>query len=64
MTLTTADISIQLLMEVSNGLSEIHDRLTARTFAAVHNPTQGPEVRQVLGQLLEVMDRTSSDGLI
>ena len=64
MTLTTADISILLLMDVSNGLSEIQERLTPLTFSAVHNPTQGPEVRQVLDESLAVMDRTSSEGLI
>ena len=64
MTLTTANISIQLFMDVSNGQSEIHDRMTARAFAAVHNPTQVPQLRQVLEELLEVMDRTSSDRLI
>ena len=64
MTLTTADISIQLLTDLSNSLSEVHDRLTARIDAADHNPTQGPQLRQVLEELLEVMDRCSTDGLI
>ena len=43
-------------MDVSNGMSEIHDRLMARSFAAVHNPTQGPQVRPVLEELLEGMN--------
>ena len=35
MTLSTADISIQLLMDTMNALQEIESRMTARTFAAV-----------------------------
>jgi hypothetical protein len=42
----------------------MHDRLTARAFAAVHNPEWGPEVRRVLEELLAVPDRTSADGVI
>jgi hypothetical protein len=38
--------------------------MTARAFGAVHNPEKGPEVRQVLQELLEVLDRTSPDGVI
>ena len=63
MTLSTADISIQLLMDTMNAL-EIESRVTARTFAAVMDPTKGPEVRDVLAQLLAVLDETSSDGVI
>jgi hypothetical protein len=64
MTLSTADISIQLLMDTMNALQEIESRVTARAFAAVMDPTKGPEVRDVLGQLLAVLDETSSDGVI
>jgi hypothetical protein len=38
--------------------------MTARAFGAVHNPEQGPEFRRVLEELLEVLDRTSPNGLI
>ena len=64
MTLSTADISIQLLMDTMNALQEIESLVTARTFAAVMDPTKGPEVRDVLAQLLAVLDETSSDGVI
>jgi hypothetical protein len=64
MAFTTADIGIELLMDVTNSLAEIRDRLTARVFGAVHNPEQGPEVRRVLEELLGVLDRTSADGVI
>ena len=64
MLFTTANLSIELLMDVTNGLAEIHDRMTARAFMAVHNPEQGPEVRRVLEELLAVLDRTSPDGVI
>ena len=64
MTLSTADISIQLLMDTMNALQEIESRVTARAFAAVMDPTKGPEVRDVLAQLLAVLDETSSDGVI
>ena len=38
--------------------------MTARAFGAVHNPEKGPEVRRVLEELLEPLDRTSPDGVI
>ncbi len=64
MTFSTADISIQLLMDTMNALQEIESRVTARAFAAVMDPTKGPEVRDALAQLLAVLDETSSDGVI
>jgi hypothetical protein len=64
MPLTTADISIQLLMDTTAALQEIEARITARAFGAVHNPEQGPGVRQVLGELLAALDATSTDGVI
>jgi hypothetical protein len=64
MNLSTADISIQLLMDTMNALQEIESRVTARAFSAVMDPTKGPEVRDVLDQLLAVLDETSSDGVI
>jgi hypothetical protein len=39
-------------------------RITARVFAAVHQPERGPAVRAVLEQLLAVLDDTSPDGVI
>ena len=48
MPFSTADISIQLLMDTTSALQEIESRMTARAFGAVHNPEQGPAVRQVL----------------
>jgi len=38
--------------------------MTARAFGAVHNPEKGAEVRRVLEELLEPLDRTSPDGVI
>ncbi len=64
MLLTTADISIQLLMDTTNALQETETRMTARAFTAVHHPEQEPAVRRVLEELLEVLDRTSPDGVI
>jgi hypothetical protein len=64
MAFTTADIVIELLMEVTNHLAEIHDRMTARAFMAVHNPEKGPEVRRVLEELLEVLVRKALMELI
>jgi hypothetical protein len=64
MAFTTAEIGIELLMDVTNGLAEISDRMTARAFGAVHNPEQGPEVRRVMDELLAVLDRTSPDEVI
>lgn len=45
-------------------LQEIKSRVTARAFAAVMDPTQGPAVREVLARLTVVLDETSPDGLI
>jgi hypothetical protein len=63
-TLLDADGVAVTNREDTGGLAEIQDRMTARAFEAVHNPEQGPEVRQVLGELLAVLDRTSADGVI
>lgn len=62
MALTTADIGIHLLMDSTVILQEIEARITARVFAAVHQPERGPDVRVVLDQLLAVLDATSPDG--
>ena len=64
MNLSTADISVQLLMDTMNGLQEIESRITARAFSAVMEPTQGPAVRATLDQLLAVLDASSPDGVI
>jgi hypothetical protein len=59
MVFSTADISIQLLMDTTNTLQEIESRMTARAFGAVHNPENGPEVRRVLKELREVLEAAS-----
>lgn len=64
MPLTTAAIAIQLMVETTTALQEIEARMTARAFSAVHNPEEGPSVRLVLEQLLQVLDATSPDGII
>jgi len=64
MPLTTADIGIQLLMDTTAALQEMKARMTARAFNAVHNPEQGPAVRQVLEQLVALLDSSSTDGRI
>jgi len=64
MPLTTADISIQLLMDTTAALQEIEARMTACAFGAVNSPEQGPAVRQVLAELLAVLDASSTDGVI
>jgi hypothetical protein len=64
MPFTTADIGSQPLMDTTAALQEIEARITARAFGAVHNPEQGPAVRQVLGELLAVLDASSTDGRI
>ena len=51
-------------MDTTNTLQEIESRMTARDFGAVHNPEMGPDVRRVLEELLEVLDRSSPDGVI
>ncbi len=48
MSLSIADISIQLLMDTTNALQKIESRVTARAFASVMDPTKGPAVRALL----------------
>jgi hypothetical protein len=64
MSLSTGDISIQLLIDTIAALQEIQSRVTARAFSAVTDPTQGPAVREVLARLTAVLDETSPDGLL
>ena len=64
MPLSTVDISIALLMDTTTALQEIESRMTARAFEADHHLGQGPAVRRVLDQRLEVLDATSPDGVI
>ena len=62
--LSTGDISIQLLIDTTTALQEIESRDTARAFAAVMDPTLGPAVRESLARLAAVLDETSPDGLL
>jgi hypothetical protein len=64
MSLSPADITIQLLMDTMNTLQEIESRVTARAFGAVMEPTKGPAVRETLELLLAVLDESSPDGVI
>ncbi len=64
MSITTANVSIELLMDTTNALQEIESRVTARAFAAVMDPSKGPAVRELLARLAAVLDETSEDGLI
>jgi len=64
MPLTPADIGIQLLMDSTVSLQQIESCITARVFAAVHQPERGHAVRAVLEHLLAVLDATSPDGVI
>jgi len=60
---STADISIQLLMDTTAALQEIESRVTARAFAAVMDPTKGPAVRELLERLAAVLDEGIPDGI-
>ncbi len=51
-------------MDTTTALQEIESRVTARAFAAVMDPTQGPAVREALARLAAVLDETSPDGLL
>lgn len=64
MPLTTADLSIQLLIDVTASLEEIQSRIHARAFAAVMDPPKGPAVRAVVDQLMDLLDATSPDGFL
>ena len=64
MSITTANVSIELLMDTTSALQEIESRVTARAFAAVVDPAKGPALREVLARLAAVLDETSDDGVI
>ena len=64
MPLSTADISIQLLMDTTAAVDEIQSRLQARAFAAVMDPTRGPALRDTMERVLALLDDTSPDGVI
>lgn len=59
-----AAISVQLPMDLVNALQQIYSRMTARAFEAVMAPAKGPAVRDVLNQLLAVLDEISIDCVI
>lgn len=63
MPLTTADTSIQLLIDTTAALEEISSRIHARAFAAVMDPSKGQAVRDVVAQVLAVLDASSPDGV-
>jgi hypothetical protein len=46
---------------VASASEEITSRLTARAFTAVAHPEQGPALREVLAELLAVMDAAAGD---
>jgi hypothetical protein len=58
---TTATPAVELLMDVASASEEITSRLTARAFTAVAHPEQGPALREVLAELLAVMDATAKE---
>ena len=51
-------------MDTTAALQEIGARITSRVFGAVHGSDQGPAVRHELAEMLDVLDRTSGDGVI
>ena len=61
--LTTDTPAVELLLDVANVSAEITARLTARACDAISKPQQGPALRQVLADLLAVLD-ASGDGVI
>jgi len=50
--------------DVADSLQEIRNRVPALACSAVHNSELAPEVRQVPKQQLDVLNRTSPDGVI
>ncbi len=61
--LTTDTPALELLIDVANVSAEITARFTARACDAITQPDQGPALRQVLADLLAVLD-ASGDGVI
>ncbi|MFN6354076.1 MAG: hypothetical protein ACK40D_14520, partial [Cyanobacteriota bacterium] len=56
---TTSSPSVELLMDVANTTQEITSRLTARAFSAIAHPEQGPALREVMRELLFLLDETA-----
>ena len=52
--------STELLMETINTLQEIESRMTARAYCGVFAPDTAPALRQVLRELLAVVDSSTS----
>jgi hypothetical protein len=61
--LTTDTTALELLIDVANVSAEITSRITARACEAISKPEQGPALRQVLADILAVLD-ASGDGVI
>jgi hypothetical protein len=48
-------------MDVANTTQEITSRLTARAFSAIAHPEQGPALREVMRELLFLLDETAEE---
>lgn len=51
--------TLELLMDVANTTQEITSRLTASAFSAIAHPEQGPALREVMRELLFLLDETA-----
>ena len=47
---------------MANTSQEITSRLTARAYAAIHDPQLGPQLREVMLELLFILDETVGQG--
>jgi hypothetical protein len=59
--LTTAAISIELLMDTTNTLQTLETLITCRADAAVHHPEKGPALRHLLAELLELVEARTEE---
>lgn len=50
-------------MDVANTSQEITSRLIARAYAAIHDPRLGPQLREVMRELLFILDETGEPGV-
>jgi hypothetical protein len=55
-TLTTGDIAIELLADICVTMEVIDQSITARAMEVIKHPEQGPALRQMVQQLLAMVE--------
>ena len=63
-TLTTGDIAIELLADICVTMEVINQSITAWAMEVIKHPEEGPALRRLVEQLLEIVEESSgAEGL-